>query len=179
MGMDGYLCALSAARAAQLDARPGQLLDVFGLRDGEAVGVLDLGKAWDALDIILSDRGDDSLLGDAVLARSGKPMKAAGAYGPASFLLPSRVARIAAALGKVPARRVRDRYGELYGKNVHGGYGQEVCASDEIKYIREKVAAIQRAFDGFELWGGIRSVVQTLAFVANVWALVKVASATS
>jgi hypothetical protein len=38
------------------------------------------------------------------------------------------------------------------------------------------VAAIQRAFDGFERWGGIRSVFQTLAFLANVGALVAVAS---
>ena len=38
----------------------------------------------------------------------------------------------------------------------------------------DDVAAIQRAFDGFELWGGIRSVMQTLAFMANVWALVVV-----
>jgi len=143
--MDGYLCALSAARAAQLDAEPGRLFEVIGLRGGQAIGVLDLGKAWDALDILLSDRGGDRLLGDAVLARSGKPLKAAGAYGPASYLPPPRVARIAAALGKLPAKHVLDRYGGLFGKNVHGGYGQEVCAPDEIKYIRDKVAAIQRA----------------------------------
>ena len=118
---------------------------MIGLRGGAASGVLDLGKAWDALDILLSDRGGDRLLGDAVLARSGKPMKAAGAYGPASYLPPARVARIAATLGKLPAGRVRERYGALYGKNVHGGYGQEICAADELKFIRDKVAAIQRA----------------------------------
>jgi hypothetical protein len=44
-----------------------------------------------------------------------------------------------------------------------------------LRTVGNDAAAIQRAFDGFELWGGIRSVVQTLAFVANVWALVKVA----
>jgi len=46
-----------------------------------------------------------------------------------------------------------------------------------LRTVGSDAASIQRAFDGFELWGGIRSVVQTLAFVANVWALVKVASA--
>jgi hypothetical protein len=46
-----------------------------------------------------------------------------------------------------------------------------------LRTVGNDAAAIERAFDGFEWWGGIRSVVQTLAFVANVWALVKVASA--
>ncbi|HXU73507.1 MAG TPA: hypothetical protein VN947_29515 [Polyangia bacterium] len=46
-----------------------------------------------------------------------------------------------------------------------------------LRAVGNDAAAIQRAFDGFELWGGIRSVVQTLAFVANIWSLVKVASA--
>jgi hypothetical protein len=35
----------------------------------------------------------------------------------------------------------------------------------------EDVASLQHAFDGFRLWGGVRTVLQTLAFVANLWSL--------
>ena len=143
--MHGYLCPLSAERHAALEADPAQLFDVLGLRGGAATDVLDLDRAWDALDIIVSRRGADPLLGDAVLARTGERMRAAGAFGPALYLPPARVERIAKALAKLPARLVRDRYGELLGKTVHGGYGQETCAADEIAYIRDKVAEIQRA----------------------------------
>jgi hypothetical protein len=163
MGMNGYLCALSAERHAELEAEPKRLFEVIGLKGGETTGVLDLDKAWDALDVLLSRRGEDRVLGDAVLARSGTPMKAAGAYGPAFYLPPARVARIAAVLGKLPAAHVRDRYGELHGKNVHGDYGQEICAPDEIKYIRDKVAAIQRA----EIAALDASVAKLKAFYAR------------
>jgi hypothetical protein len=33
------------------------------------------------------------------------------------------------------------------------------------------VASLQHAFDGFRLWGGVRTVLQTLAFGANLWSL--------
>jgi hypothetical protein len=35
----------------------------------------------------------------------------------------------------------------------------------------EDVASLQHALDGFRLWGGFRSVLQILAFVANLWSL--------
>jgi hypothetical protein len=43
-----------------------------------------------------------------------------------------------------------------------------------LKRIGDDAAALQRAFDGFERWGGLRGVFQVLAFGANVWALVAV-----
>ena len=35
----------------------------------------------------------------------------------------------------------------------------------------EDVASLQHAFDGFRLWGSVRTVLQTLAFGANLWSL--------
>ena len=144
--MQGLLCALSAKRHALLEADPGLLSDLIeARRGGEIRGLLDLGKAWDALDILLSRRGDNRVLGDAVLARSGTSMRAAGSYGKAQFLPPARVAEVATAIARLPASLVRDRYGELFGKTVHGNYGQETCADDEIAFIRQQVADVQRA----------------------------------
>jgi|KBSMisStandDraft_5_1062788.scaffolds.fasta_scaffold817597_2 hypothetical protein len=138
--MYGLLCALSAKRHALIEADPALLSELTeARRDKKVRGLLDLGKAWDALDILLSRRGDDAVLGDAVLARSGKSMRAAGAYGKARFLAPERVAEVAGALAKLPNTVIRDRYGELFGKTVHGNYGQESCAADELAFIREKV----------------------------------------
>jgi hypothetical protein len=35
-------------------------------------------------------------------------------------------------------------------------------------------AALQQALNGFEFWGGVRAVFQSLAFCANLWSLVAV-----
>ena len=35
----------------------------------------------------------------------------------------------------------------------------------------EEVGSLQHAFNGFRLWGGVRTVLQTLAFGANLWSL--------
>jgi hypothetical protein len=42
-----------------------------------------------------------------------------------------------------------------------------------LRHIRNAdEALLQQAFHGFELWGGVRAVLQTMAFGANLWALV-------
>ena len=42
-----------------------------------------------------------------------------------------------------------------------------------LRYFRNgDEALLQQAFDGFELWGGVRAVLQTMAFGANLWSLV-------
>ena len=143
MGMSGLLCALSAKRHALMEEDPALLFDLQDPNGPEMRGLLRLGKAWHALDTLVSRDGDDPVLGDAVLARTGKSMKAEGAYGKAKFLAPARVAKIAATLARLPANLIRDRYGELFGKNVHGNYGQETCAPDEVAFIREQVAEAQ------------------------------------
>ncbi|HXU03894.1 MAG TPA: hypothetical protein VN903_23190, partial [Polyangia bacterium] len=77
-----------------------------------------------------------------------------------------RVAKIAAALAKLPARVVRDRYGELFGKTVHGNYGQETCADDEIAFIREQVAETQRR-EIEELEGKLTKLIALYAAAAK------------
>ena len=39
----------------------------------------------------------------------------------------------------------------------------------------EEVALLEHAFNGFRLWGGVRTVLQTLAFGANLWSLAAIA----
>ena len=39
----------------------------------------------------------------------------------------------------------------------------------------EDLVSLQHAFDGFRLWGGVRTVLQALAFGANLWSLAVIA----
>jgi cysteinyl-tRNA synthetase len=39
-----------------------------------------------------------------------------------------------------------------------------------VPQLGDDPARLQQAFDGFEVWGNIRSIFQVLAFVANLWA---------
>lgn len=124
----GILITLSQKRLAQIEADPETLADVVEARhDTPIPGLLDIGKAWDALDVLLSDRGKDALLGDAVLARSGT--KLASAFTSARIIGAARVAEIAKKLAGLPPTHVRDLYPGLAGKKVHGKFGED--ADDE------------------------------------------------
>lgn len=138
--MDVLLCSLSAKRLAMLEEDPDVLAELITARhEVEIPGLFDLGKTWHALDLILGE-ATDPLLGDAVLARSGPKLKGRGAQ--ARVLQPARVALIDKALTELPTSTVKDRYATLYGKEVHGGYGQEICGPNETSYIREQVKKI-------------------------------------
>lgn len=104
----------------------------------EIPGLLDLGKAWHALDIIVSGEGSDPVLGDALVGRTGRKLRAGAAYGSARLLDSNRVRRVAEALSKLPESIVRERYPDLYGKNVHGNYGQH---RDKVRQVREAETA--------------------------------------
>jgi len=144
MGMDALLCSLSPKRLAMIEEDPEVLSELVEARhDGEIPGLLDLGNTWHALDIMLGD-GKDDVLADALVARNGKKLKAEAAHGKARMIGAGRVAEIAKALSELPETLVADRYSTLYGKTVHGGYGQEVIAPDDKQWLRDKVTKNQK-----------------------------------
>jgi uncharacterized protein DUF1877 len=74
--MHAILITMSPKRLAQCQEDPDTLADVIEARhETEIPGLLDLGTAWNALDALLSEGGKDTILGDAVLARSGEPVE--------------------------------------------------------------------------------------------------------
>jgi hypothetical protein len=144
MGMDALLCSLSPKRLAMIEEDPEVLTELIEARhDGEIPGLLDLGNTWHALDIMLGD-GKDDVLADALVARNGRKLKAEAAHGKARMIGASRVAEIAKALDALPDTLVADRYNVLYGKTVHGGYGQEVIAPDDKQWLRDKITKNQK-----------------------------------
>jgi hypothetical protein len=63
--------------------------------------------------MILSGRGRDEVLGDALLARSGKNLSVDNAFEQARVLSPQRVAEVAAKLAELPAATVKERAQQL------------------------------------------------------------------
>src|SRR5438874_1017486 len=126
MGMYGVLITLSPKRLAQLEEDPDTLEEVLEARhETQIPGLLDLGKTWDALDVMLSERGKDAVLGDAVLGRSGRELAGEHAYGSARVLAPARVAEVATKLDALAATHVKDRYPRLAIVKVHGKFGEQ------------------------------------------------------
>jgi hypothetical protein len=120
--MFGILITLSAKRLAVLEEDPETLMDVVEAREEQEIpGLLDIGNAWDALDVMLSDRGKDDLLGDAVLGRSGKKF----GDGSARVLGPARVAEIAKRLDSIAPTLIASRYGALASAKAHGKVGSK------------------------------------------------------
>lgn len=146
MSMDVVLCALSPKRRTMLEGEPKLLGELLAARrEGVVPGLLDLGNTWDALDRLLCRRTVGSLLGDAVVARSGQKMRVRAAFGAARLLEAARVAEIAEALATLPEDLIARRYDELFGKEVHGNFGQERGAPGDTKWLREKVEQARNA----------------------------------
>jgi hypothetical protein len=140
MGIEAILCSLSAKRLALLEEDPEVLDEVIAARRDDTIpGLLDLGKTWHALDLMVGEPA--TALVDAFVVRGGRSIVAGAAYGSARVLAPDRVVDIARALAALPAAMVADRYPSLLGKEVHGGYGQEKVADGDNKWLREKVEA--------------------------------------
>ncbi|MEO6772339.1 MAG: DUF1877 family protein [Kofleriaceae bacterium] len=145
--MYGVMITLSPKRLTQLESDPETLEDVLEARhETEIPGLLDLGVTWDALDVILSDRGKDAVLGDAVLGRSGRPLAVEGSFQSARVLDAKRVAEVAKKLEGLGATHVKDRYPSLAAAKVHGKLGaqpdDEECEGLEI--ITKRLVAIYK-----------------------------------
>lgn len=138
MGMNGIVCALSAKRRELVEEEPEILTEVIEARRREPIrGLLDLGKAWHALDVLLGE-GDDPVLGDAVLARSGAPFGPSFAFGRPKLLEPARVKQVAQALSELPEDFVESHYASLAGRNVHGGFGPKGTEPDDDDALEEE-----------------------------------------
>lgn len=139
MGMIAVLCALSPKRRAMIEEEPQLLRELLAARqEGPVPGLVDLDKTWDALDRLLCRRVEGTPLADAIVARSGQKMRARASFGTARLLEPARVKEIAKALAALPEDIVAKRYDELFGKDVHGGFGQERAAAGDSKWLRDK-----------------------------------------
>lgn len=108
------LIALSSKRLALLESEPETLEDVVEARHEEPIpGLLDLKTHWETLDMLVSGRGRDEVLGDAFLARTGKRLDVDTAFEQARVLSPQRVSEIAQKLTALPATLVAERFKQL------------------------------------------------------------------
>jgi hypothetical protein len=142
----GVLCTLSEKRLRQIEASPELVPELVGARsDGDVPGLLDLDEKWDALDVLLSDRGRDPILGDAILARSGRAIGPDLTYGKARILTAKRVAEIAAAIRRLSRDVVRARFESLHEKAVHGDFGREDDDAEELGAALAEVVELYAA----------------------------------
>ena len=106
----GILIALSSKRLALLESEPETLEDVVEARHEDAIpGLLDLKTHWETLDMVMSGRGRDEVLGDALLARSGKTLSVDTAFEQARVLSPQRVVEVAGKLGELTTATFKER----------------------------------------------------------------------
>lgn len=143
----GILIALSSKRLALLESEPETLEDVVEARHEDAIpGLLDLRTDWETLDMLMSGRGRDEVLGDALLARSGKDLSVDNAFEQARVLPPHRVAEVAAKLAALPVATVRERAEQL-GKTKNldhlvGLFSQIVTLYADAAKARQSMLAI-------------------------------------
>jgi hypothetical protein len=143
MEMYGVLCTLSDNRLRQLEASPELVPELVGAReDGDVPGLLDLEQMWDALDVLLSDRGRDPILGDAILARSGRAIGPKLPHGKARVLTAARVAEVAAAIRRLSRDVVRARFETLHEKAVHGNFGRDDDDAEDLGLALAEVAKL-------------------------------------
>ena len=136
------LISLSSKRLTLLESEPETLEDVVEARHDEPIpGLLDLKTHWETLDMLLSGRGREEILGDALLARTGKRFDAGDAFEQAKVLSPGRVAEIAAKLAEVPVAMLSERFKQLVEAKTPGkpAKTKEVA---EIEAMYTKIVAL-------------------------------------
>jgi hypothetical protein len=74
---------------------------------------------------MLSERGKDPVLGDAIMGRTARELDMEGDYESARVIEAKRVAEIARKLEALDAGHVRDKYPTLAAAKVHGKLGAE------------------------------------------------------
>ncbi len=137
--MHGVLLTLSPKRLAQIEAEPETVDDVLEARDEQEIpGLLDIGNAWDAIDVLLSDRGKDPVLGDVVLGRTGEELDGTEAKS-ARILSPTRVAEVASKLAAISRTLVKDRYPSLAAKQPHGRLGKDPAEIEGLEVLISRV----------------------------------------
>jgi hypothetical protein len=147
--MTGILCTLSDKRLSQLREDPDLVEEILAARLETVIpGLLDIGKTWDVLDLLLSDRGKDAIMGDAILGRTGKSFGPSLSFGRPKLLSVARVSEISNALNKLSESVIEERYGSLNGKTVHGGYGQAKAEEREaeIDSLTSTVVQIKKLY---------------------------------
>ena len=141
MPTQGMLLALSDKRLTLLTEDPEMLEDI--VEEGDNIpGLVELGTAWDAIDVLLSDRGKEPLLGDAILARSGRPLHDETKFQAVRLIAPARVAVVATKLGDLPPTIVRDGYAQLAAKKVHGKIGSDEGEIEALEILLKQVVAL-------------------------------------
>ena len=146
MGIYGVLCTLSPKRRAQLQSEPGLLEELISARHDDSIpGLLDVGKAWDALSRMLGGADRKHAAADAVLGRTGRAFGPRLSFGPARVLEPEDVARIATALPEDVEGHVEKTYPTLAGSDVHGGYGRE--GADKAHELKSLSLTLRKVVD--------------------------------
>lgn len=136
------LISLSSKRLAMIESEPEMLEDVVEARHEEPIpGLLDLGTAWETLDMLLSGRGRDELLGDVLLARTGKRFNAGDAFEAAKLLSPARVAEVSAKLAATPRDMVAERFKQLH-EAKSPGKPHNVKALAALEALFDKIVAL-------------------------------------
>jgi hypothetical protein len=145
--MYGILLAVSPERRDQLRRGDRLLRLLVGRHTSPVEHMLDLGNAWKFLDAVLSNDGADSLLGDAVIGRSGAPFGPSLAYEPPRLLGPERVREIEQALDAVSLDVLAERMRALPREGAPPTQTEERAQQDEAdrRFLARMLEAL-RAF---------------------------------
>jgi hypothetical protein len=128
------LCKLSDKRQELLREDPDLVNDLLASRhDPDIPGLLNLGRAWDALDVVLSGRGaSGEALDDVVLGRSGQVLP----VGESTTVLGAgRVAQIADALSALTPDEVTERLNLLDRHETHAHFGHDPATRDDDREV--------------------------------------------
>jgi hypothetical protein len=125
MGMYGVLCRVSERQLARIredERRAGWLLTTSGPLRSKPWRLLDLDKAWDALDKGLTAVVTTGPLANVVHGVDGIKVGPPLSFGRPRYLSPAQVAECAEARGRVPEQTLRDRYFAGKMRGAHGDW---------------------------------------------------------
>jgi len=118
MGISLAICSLSEKREAMLREDPSLVWEL----SRDVPGYLEVGKAWDALRVAAQPFDSEAVMSNLFGGALGKSFGEPGGFGKPRIVPNFEVARLAAVMGDVPPRFMRDNAGSLRGIDVHGRF---------------------------------------------------------
>lgn len=150
MGMQLYLCRLSAKRQSLLQEDPDLVWEVI---QSDAPGLLRVGKAWDALRHVVGPWDIHGALDGLLTASDGDRLEVESAFGRPCIFNSARVEGLAVRAAQVPSRPATECIGELAGTTVHGDYFD----ADDPADLAETAESLDR------LWIAVRALIEETA----------------
>lgn len=144
MGMVACFAALPRSALEHLQSEPDEIEDYLFPDDGDSdpPHSIDIDKSWHGLHYLLTGQAEGGPEPWSWVVQGGHAFGPEVGYGPARFLTPEEVQRVAAALDRTPIQHLVERFNpqDMQAKEIY----------PDVIWVRDAEEALDYVLDGYQ-----------------------------